>query len=290
MAPTFHQALAASGALLLALPGSSAYTVPPGTPPPRARRSDLPAVTRANELLEMATAELFIFEHTRAFKYEHFGWAESNYWDDPRIHNFGNTGWRGYLHAMVVPFATHMIDTHAYSGIDARKRIHETFIPRGAEVADLCSGVGFSPTPHARVTCVDTSDAMLAMAKLRKPKDADFTYEVGNAEEWGEDRCVDISTVMYGMHEMPQDGRRRVLRNAMRIARDSLVVADIWPGFEPTPMMLSGEPYVLDYLKHIEEDIDHVASVAPDGGAEWRVTRVDVVDEHVRVWKLDRVK
>ena len=70
---------------------------------------------------------------------------------------------------------------------------------------------------------------------------------------------TDIATVMFGMHEMPQEARRRVLRNALRIARETVLVVDIWPGFEPSPMMLSGEPYVLDYLGNIEGDIDATA-------------------------------
>ena len=97
------------------------------------------------------------------------------------------------------------------------------------------------------------------------------------------DSC-DIATVMFGMHEMPPDARRRVMRNALRIARHTVMVVDIWPGFEPTPMMLSGEPFVLDYLANIEDDVD--ASHDP---MSWEVTRVDVVDEHVRMWKFERL-
>ena len=52
---------------------------------------------------------------------------------------------------------------------------------------------------------------------------------------------------MYGMHEMPGDARRRVLRNALRLAREKVLVVDIWPGFEPSPMMLSGAPLALGY-------------------------------------------
>ena len=95
---------------------------------------------------------------------------------------------------------------------------------------------------------------------------------------------TDIATVMFGMHEMPQEARRRVLRNALRIARETVLVVDIWPGFEPSPMMLSGEPYVLDYLGNIEGDIDATADEM-----QWEVTRVDVVDSHVRMWKFERL-
>ena len=89
---------------------------------------------------------------------------------------------------------------------------------------------------------------------------------------------------MFGMHEMPQDGRRRVLRNALRIAKSKVMVVDIWPGFEPTPMMLSGEPFVLDYLANIEEDVDSCFEPM-----QWTLTRVDVVEEHVRMWKFERI-
>lgn len=62
------------------------------------------------------------------------------------------------------------------------------------------------------------------------------------------------------------------------------MVVDIWPGFEPSPMMLSGEPFVLDYLAHIEEDVE--SCLEP---MQWTLTRVDVVESHVRMWKFERI-
>ena len=61
-------------------------------------------------------------------------------------------------------------------------------------------------------------------------------------------------------------------------------MVDIWPGFEPSPMMLSGEPFVLDYLANVERDVDATL----ENQIEWEVTRVDVVDQHVRMWKFER--
>ena len=285
---------------------------------------------------DRAVATLFEWEHERAAAFERFGKHE--YWADPRIHNFGNQGWRGLLHALVVPFATHAIDRFAYDGVDARKVIHETEFPEGAEVVDLCCGVGFSPARNCHVTAVDTSEEMLTVAKLRRPDVQRF--EVGNAETWGEVRfacqatsrlphtCLapaaslvldhacrlleaahgsstrahrslralvhalgrtqedscDIATVMFGMHEMPGDARRRVLRNALRISRGTVLVVDIWPGFKPTPMMLSGEPFVLEYLAHIDDDVD-----ATLDDMQWTVTRVDVVPKHVRMWRFEKL-
>lgn len=225
-------------------------------------------------------AALFEWEHRRAASCPRARAAHTSYWDDPRIHNFGNCGWRGMLHALVVPIATHAIDRFAYAGIDVRKQIHETLIPDDYDVVDLGCGVGFSCARNGRCRGVDTSKQMLSVARLRRP---DVEFEEGNSEEWGEDKCCDMVTIMYNFHEMPGHARRKVLRNARRIARRSVLVVDIWPGFEPTPMMLSGEPYVHDYLTNIEDD---VAATVAHGG--WTASRLDLVHEHVTVWKIER--
>ncbi|KAL1495390.1 hypothetical protein AB1Y20_016759 [Prymnesium parvum] len=226
------------------------------------------------EATNHAVAQAFTWEHSRAYRYERLG--AHSYWDDPRIHNFGNVGWRGLLHAMVVPVATHAIDQLAYAGVDVRRVVHDSF------VRERLSAAVKSPPPPRRLVGVDTSEQMLALARLRRPE-AEFVR--GNAEVWGEARCCDVASVMYAMHEMPRGARRRVLRNALRLARARVLVVDIWPGFKPTPMMLSGEPYVLDYLKNIDSDV-----LAAVGQGEWDVERIDLVAEHVTMWKMDRRK
>lgn len=323
-----------SAAFLLGLAAPHAvlcYAPSPGSQPPRVTTSSSskPSQTvlaQASELVSQASASsqnliasLFEFEHARAARFERIGVHE--YWNDPRIHNFGNTGLRGLLHALVVPIATHAIDRFAYMGVDARKLLHEVEFPADATVVDLCAGVGFSSARNGHVTCVDTSAQMLAVARLRRPDIKHF--ETGNAETWGEVRgeclwpvracactrrrlrapCVapltavplstsraqsesfDIATLMFGTHEMPAHARRRVVRNALRLARRKVMIVDIWPGFEPNAMMLSGEPFVLDYLANIDDDID--ASYDP---MVWSLERVDVVEGHVRMWKFEKLE
>jgi len=247
-------------------------------------------------------ASLFEWEHERAYKYERLG--AHSYWDDPRIHNFGNVGWRGLAHALVVPVATHAIDRFAYSGIDVRNVIHETILQQDAEVVDLCCGVGFSSSssplrtrlahlaglshlatqPARPVIGVDTSRQMLNIARLRRPE---VRFVQGNAESWGESGSCDVATVMYAMHEMPGGARRRVIQNALRLARQSVLIVDIWPGFEPSPMMLSGEPYVLDFLQNIDSDVS--AAIEVDG-RRWRLQKSDLVEEHVTMWRIDAIE
>ena len=80
---------------------------------------------------------------------------------------------------------------------------------------------------------------------------------------------------------MPGDARRRCIRNALRLAKHKFLLVDIWPGFEPNEMMLSGEPYVLDYLRRIDYDIRSAFSSA------WSLTRSTLIPGHVTSWRLD---
>lgn len=47
----------------------------------------------------------------------------SEYWFNNRIHTFGNTGFYGGFHAAMAPFATNLIDTNAYGGVDVRNKV-----------------------------------------------------------------------------------------------------------------------------------------------------------------------
>ena len=73
---------------------------------------------------------------------------------------------------------------------------------------------------------------------------------------------------------------------------------DIDPDFRETllakPMQgasfLSGEPYVLDYLKSMDDDVASCVPVrvcAPGRG--WKLTRTTLLPKHVVVWHLERV-
>jgi SAM-dependent methyltransferase len=237
---------------------------------------------------ETVVAEFLLHEHEREREVKQMcprAEGATPYWRDPRIHNFGNTGLRGWVHCMVAPIATRIIDEVPYQGVDARARVHD-LIPAGASVVDFCCGTGFSATPHADTTGVDMSLPMLTMARFRRllngGKGAKRLVQ-GNAESWGEDNCCDIATIMYGFHEMPAPARRRILRNAMRVARKHVIVVDICPSFKPTPMMLSGEPFVLDYLANVDADVTDSCR-----RTSWtRAQRATVVYEHVIMWRLD---
>ena len=172
---------------------------------------------------------------------------DATYWYHPSIHNWGNIGWRGRFHATFAPLATWVIDQTSYSGIDVRRAVlsNTTLFPPGASVLDLACGTGFSTSRGA--VGIDTSPEMIDIARLRR---GDALFRQGNAETYGETNGFEVVSCMFATHEMPVAGRRRVLRNAMRVARKSVVVVDIDPDFQETlrakpgqgKPFLAGEP------------------------------------------------
>lgn len=202
------------------------------------------------------------------------------YWSDPRVHNLGNVGIRGAIHAGLAPFSTNLIDRVAYNGTNLRKEILGYYVPFGAKVVDLGCGVGYST--HKDGVGVDASQQMLGVARWLAAGSG-RRFERGNAEDWGDDDSFDIATCIFVMHEMPRDARGNVMRNMLRLAPEALVV-DICERYSPSEMMLWGEPYILEYQEHMDEDVQSVVDESPGTSSHKEV----LVKDHVTLWRLAR--
>ncbi|GMH52329.1 hypothetical protein TL16_g01210 [Triparma laevis f. inornata] len=165
---------------------------------------------------------------------------QRDYWFDPRIHTFGNTGFTGGLHAVCAPVATKIIDNVAYEGRSVREEIAEELkVAVGGgdkHVLDMCCGVGISTRALAKsfdeadsvVVGLDTSPEMLAMAKMQTTYSSLRTsfaaaleslpettrnmlsFVRGNAEKTlFKKGTFDLVTIMYAFHEAPKMGRYR---------------------------------------------------------------------------------
>lgn len=234
-----------------------------------------------------------------------------NYWFHPQIHTFGNTGVLGAIHAALAPLATLLIDVAAYKGENIRvtigRELRQKVGKTGANVVDLCCGVGISTRALRKsfgdannIIGVDTSPEMIAMAevlaednvvaKLMKSYDptltgaCDASYSIGNAECTNLPKgSFDLVTIMYGFHEVPFLGRYRILREARRLLAPggTLAIVDISTEYEPSPTMLAGEPYVLEYQKNIHAQLNALQGFDD-------CTYVNSVPGHVGTWFLTR--
>lgn len=175
--------------------------------------------------------------------------SKNPYWYNPVIHNFGNTGTLGTIHALSTPLFTKLIDKSAYKGINVRKQIYETF---EGDVLDMCCGTGFSTKPGG--LGIDTSHEMLRFSNLFNPGSI---YKFGNAETYGKDLEFDTVSCMFAFHEIPTEGQLSIIENCIRVARKKVVIVDISTEYKPSKLMLSGEPYIKNYLSEIDSTLSN---------------------------------
>ena len=204
---------------------------------------------------------------------------------DARIHNFGNTGPLGQVHALIAPMATKIIDMVAYDGRDIRAELANRLADeyaRDTRVVDMGCGTGSIACALARagfvdVTGVDTSEAMLRVARARCTRVRWVNRNIVRAP------CdADVATIGFVLHELPPGAIERVLHALLR-AIPRVIIVDIAPTYTPSAAMLSGEPYVIAYQHSIDR---LVLRWARRHGATLR--RTEIVPGHVVQWDVSR--
>lgn len=196
-------------------------------------------------------------------------WNPRLYPYDPRIHNFGNHGALGSVHSLIAPLFTLYTDTTIY-GRNLRKEIVDM---QGADktILDVGCGTGFSTSATLGSKGLDVSNEMLSAAKAIFPnKD----FEQAHIEEWVPDKQYDIVTIMFLFHEVPQQHRINIIEKLKLIAREKIIVVDISPNYSPSELMITGEPYINDYLKNIRDDLSSFSEEI-------------IITNHVHSWSLD---
>lgn len=187
---------------------------------------------------------LFFMFHT------HNTYGYDPYPYNPIIHNLGNHGLLGRVHAEISPIFTKVVDKVIY-GKDVRKDVIDSF--GNKRILDIGCGTGFSTSDTPGSVGIDTSVAMVEKARREFPSK---TFHVGHAEHWHLDGTVfDIITIMFCFHEVPQYNRQKIIRKCMKAAKEEVVIVDISPEYTPNEAMLKGEPYISDYLENIKNDL-----------------------------------
>tara|TARA_B110000971_G_C20019906_1_gene505808 strand:+ start:1825 stop:2451 length:627 start_codon:yes stop_codon:yes gene_type:complete len=191
------------------------------------------------------------------------------YWYNPLIHNLGNSGMLGNVHALSTPLFTKLIDHKAYEGVDVRENIYSGI--KGS-VCDLCCGTGFSTKPGN--VGVDTSKEMLRYSSLFNPGS---NYIFGNAETYGNCNEFDTVTCMFAFHEIPVEGHKKILNNALRISKNKVIIVDISTDYKPSKLMLAGEPYTLEYISNINKLME-----------DFSFEKKNLIKGHVDTWTYNR--
>lgn len=181
--------------------------------------------------------------------------AKSKYYYDRRIHNFGNIGLGGKIHSLLAPYATKLIDDKCYNSVNIRQTILSNYnkdfynkYERVPKLIDLCCGTGSSTATNQ--LGIDTSLPMLSAAKAKL---SNSRFIKGNAENYGQPQEFDTATLMFAFHEMPNYAHHKIIKNAKKITKHDILIVDISPNYSPSKLMLSGEPYLLNYKATIQD-------------------------------------
>lgn len=193
------------------------------------------------------------------------------YYYDKRIHNLGNVGFPGKVHAEAALLSTKIIDRIRYNGRNIRKEIMNEY--KNNTVLDFCCGIGISTTNNG--VGIDTSSEMLSVAKKYK-FNKNKKFYLANAENYKPDQEFDIVTCMFAFHEMPLDAHIKIVNNAFRIAKKEIVIVDIASNYKPKDIMLSGEPYLIDYMETIDNTLNCFEKII-------------YIEGHVNIWKYKKI-
>lgn len=189
------------------------------------------------------------------------------YYYNKDVHNFGNTGLGGLLHASVSPLFTKFIDFKAYNSVNIREKVYEKL---NGSVLDICCGAGYSTKPNN--VGIDTSREMLFFGNIYNPNRC---FKFGNAETFGEENEYDYITCMFAFHEMPSYAHKLIIQNSKRVAKKGIIIVDIATDYKPKEIMLSGEPYILKYLKTINDTMEKEG-----------FSKDTIVPSHAEMWEF----
>lgn len=231
------------------------------------------------------------FSICNCFFYSNINRNQNLYYYDKRIHNVGNIGFGGYIHAQLAPYTTKLIDYLRYDGNDIRDYVkvsYNTYYYKkfgyNPTVIDLCCGVGVSTSTNQ--IGIDTSLQMITKARnivnfknFYYKNKLKTKYLIGNAETYGKNNSYDCVTIMFAMHEIPEYAQNKIIQNCIRIAKKDIIIVDISPKYTPSKLMLSGEPYLINYLSNFNNIM-----------VKNNFTSIELVKNHVNLWHYTFIK
>tara|TARA_B100000035_G_scaffold276217_1_gene253730 strand:- start:11744 stop:12439 length:696 start_codon:yes stop_codon:yes gene_type:complete len=192
------------------------------------------------------------------------GYKQFNWYYDNRIHNFGNIGLGGKFHAFMAPHTSKIIDKISYDNVNIRFKSIYNCLPytdnKNIRILDFGCGVGISSSsiqyafPKAKITGIDCSVSMLN--NCPKYKDIEFKKELVHRTSYN-DESIDLINCMFLFHEAPSHGRKEIFEEINRILKPGglLNIMDIRLSYDPNRFMLSGEPFLLDYLDNFRDEL-----------------------------------
>jgi len=118
-----------------------------------------------------------------------------------------------------------------------RQTVEISRVQPGDKVLDVCTGTGDVALAFARqcdnVTGIDLSPDMLAVAQKKDTESKIRFVQMDATRMDFDDGEFDVSSISFGLHDMPPDAREKVLQEMARATRRWIVIADYNPPQNP---------------------------------------------------------
>ena len=165
-----------------------------------------------------------------------------------------------------------------------REAFPETTTVMGMDTSSEMVSMAKFLSRHIEAARRDLQLGFLRLQDYQKNVCGSSMFHMGNAEDTKlPSKSFDLVTVMYAFHEAPHEGRKKILAEASRLLMPGgkLVVVDISSDYKPSPSMLAGEPFVLEYQTSIHKQLQNAAGFL-------KPKHTNLIKNHVDMWILQR--
>tara|TARA_B100001769_G_C22112458_1_gene602288 strand:- start:1545 stop:2222 length:678 start_codon:yes stop_codon:yes gene_type:complete len=123
---------------------------------------------------------------------------------------------------------------------------------KNKRILDIGCGLGYSTASSEGSLGIDMDRHKIKNAKKLFPNKK-FRQSFVNAKYFDEE--YDIVTCMFYLNNIPQYIRNKLIKAAIEIAKERVVIVDINPDYVPDYDLIKNRGYICDYIEHCREDL-----------------------------------
>ena len=141
-------------------------------------------------------------------------------------------------------------------------------------ILDIGCGTGYSTSSTEESLGIDTDIRKIKTAKKLFPNK---NFKLGVIASWNRDKKYDVVTSMFYFHTIPRYSRLQIIKNAVDIAIERVVIVDISPDYKDNISLSRHNPFIPDYIKTCRKDLKCLNFI-----------ETSLVDGLLNIWILEK--